>query len=77
MTHSKVQHASVVGLPDPLKGEVPVAAVELRQGEVARAQELHESCRGHIASYQIPAGMVVLRADEFLRTSMGKVHKPE
>jgi acyl-coenzyme A synthetase/AMP-(fatty) acid ligase len=26
MTHSKVQHASVVGLPDRLKGEVSVAA---------------------------------------------------
>src|SRR6266849_545837 len=31
MTHPKVKHASVVGLPDAMQGEVPVAAVALRE----------------------------------------------
>ena len=40
MTHPKVQYAAVVGLPDAVKGEVPVAAVELRDGEAATAEEI-------------------------------------
>lgn len=76
MTHPKVQHASVVGLPDPLKGEVPVAAVELRPGDTATPEEIHDFCRGRIASYKIPVQVIVLRPDEFPRTSTGKVHKP-
>ena len=40
MTHPKVQYAAVVGLPDAVKGEVPVAAVELRAGEAATAEEI-------------------------------------
>ena len=40
MTHPKVQYAAVVGLPDAVKGEVPAAAVELRAGEGATAEEV-------------------------------------
>jgi fatty-acyl-CoA synthase len=75
MTHPKVQYAAVVGLPDAVKGEVPVAAVELRAGEAATAEEIRGFCRGHIASYKIPVRVVFLRPDEFPRTTTGKVQK--
>ena len=75
MTYPKVQYASVVGLPDAAKGEVPVAAVELRAGEAATAEEIRGFCRDHIASYKIPVHVVFLRPDEFPRTSTGKVQK--
>ena len=75
MTYPKVQYASVVGLPDATKGEVPVAAVELRPGETATAEEIRGFCRDHIASYKIPVHVVFLRPDEFPRTSTGKVQK--
>jgi fatty-acyl-CoA synthase len=77
MTHPKVQYAAVVGLPDAVKGEVPVAAVELRAGEAATAEEIRSFCRGHIASYKVPVQVVFLRPDEFPRTNTGKVQKTE
>jgi fatty-acyl-CoA synthase len=75
MTYSKVQYAAVVGLPDTTKGEVPVVALQLREGETATAEEICGFCRDHIASYKIPVHVVFLRPDEFPRTSTGKVQK--
>lgn len=75
-THPKVKQASVVGLPDAVKGEVPVAAVELRQGETASAAELRGFCRDQLASYKIPVQVVFFGPDEWPRTSTGKVQKP-
>ena len=77
MTHSKVKQAYVVGLPDAVKEEVPVAAVEVREGETASAAEIRSFCRDRIASYKIPAQVVFLAPDEFPRTSTGKVQKTE
>jgi fatty-acyl-CoA synthase len=74
-THPKVQQASVVGLPDAVKGEVPVAAVEMRAGESVSAAELRGFCRDQLASYKIPAQVVFLGPDEWPRTSTGKVQK--
>jgi fatty-acyl-CoA synthase len=75
MTHPKVQYAAVVGLPDAVKGEVPVAAVELRAEAAATAEEICGFCRGHIASYKVPVHVIFLRPDEFPRTTTGKVEK--
>jgi acyl-CoA synthetase (AMP-forming)/AMP-acid ligase II len=75
MTHPKVQCAAVVGLPDAVKGEVPVAAVELRAGAAATAEDICGFCRGHIASYKVPVQVVFLRSDQFPRTNTGKVEK--
>jgi fatty-acyl-CoA synthase len=75
MTYPKVQYAAVIGLPDAMKGEIPVAAVEVQAGETATAEELRGFCWDHIASYKIPVHVVFLRPDEFPRTSTGKVQK--
>jgi fatty-acyl-CoA synthase len=77
MTHPLVKHACVVGLPDAVKGEVPVAAVELQAGEMVTAEELRSFCRDRIASYKIPAQVVFLGADELPRTDSGKVQKTQ
>jgi len=77
MTYPKVQYAAVVGLPDMTKGEVPVVALQLQEGETATPEEIRAFCRDHIASYKIPVHVVFLRPDEFPRTSTGKVQKME
>jgi fatty-acyl-CoA synthase len=77
MTYPKVQYAAVVDLSDTTKGEVPVVALQLREGETATAEEIRGFCRDHIASYKIPVHVVFLRPDEFPRTSTGKVQKTE
>jgi fatty-acyl-CoA synthase len=75
MTHPKVRYAAVVGLSDAVKGEVPVAAVELRAETAATAEEIIGFCRGHIAGYKVPVHVVFLRPEEFPRTTTGKVEK--
>ena len=62
-------------MPDTTKGQVPVAALQLREWETATAEEIRGFCRGSIASYKIPVHVVFLRPDEFPRTSTGKVQK--
>ena len=52
-----------------------MAAVELRVGAAATAEEIRDFCQGHIASYKVPVQVVFLRSDEFPRTNTGKVEK--
>ena len=76
MTHPAVRQAYVVGVPDRARGEVGVAAVELRPGASATAEALTAFCRERLASYKVPARIVFRKAEEFPRTATGKVQKP-
>jgi fatty-acyl-CoA synthase len=76
LSHPAVKQAYVVGVPDRDKGEVGVAAVELREGATATAVALTAFCRERLASYKVPARIVFRAADEFPRTATGKVQKP-
>lgn len=76
MTHPAVQQAYVVGIPDRARGEVGVAAVELRPGATATADDLTTFCRERLASYKVPARIVFRKAEDFPRTATGKVQKP-
>ncbi len=63
--HPAVRMASVIGRPDPRLDEVPVAFVELEDGQSVTAEELREFCRGEISSYKIPAEIYFVAADEW------------
>jgi fatty-acyl-CoA synthase len=76
MSHPAVKQAYVVGVPDRARGEVGVAAVELREGVTATAEALTAFCRERLASYKVPARIVFRKAGEFPRTATGKVQKP-
>ncbi len=54
-----VAEAAVVGFPDELLGEVPVAFVALLPGSAVTAAELGERCKAELASYKLP-GMIHL-----------------
>lgn len=75
-THDAVKQAYVVGIPDRDRGELVVAAVELRDGAIATGEALTAFCRERLASYKVPARFVFRTADEFPRTPTGKVQKP-
>ena len=64
-----VAEAAVVGVPDPLRGEVPVAYI------VGKFDEAHlrEVCRAQLASFKVPRRFV--RVHEIPRNAMGKVQK--
>jgi fatty-acyl-CoA synthase len=76
LSHAAVRQAYVVGVPDRARGEVVVAAVELRDGAAVSADALTAFCRERLAGYKVPARFVFRKADEFPRTPTGKVQKP-
>jgi malonyl-CoA/methylmalonyl-CoA synthetase len=66
-----VREAAVVGVPDALRGEVPVAYV-VTEGEVDSVG-LDARCRRELASFKVPRAFI--RIDALPRTALGKVQK--
>ena len=71
--HPDILEAAVVGLPDPRKGEVPVAAVRVRDGSTATPSELVAWATEHLSDYKAPRQVVIV--DELPRTGTTKVRK--
>lgn len=71
--HPAVAEVAVVGIPDPVRGEVPKALVILRDGHQAGTQELLQWCRKRLASYKVPRAIAVV--PDLPRTSTGKILK--
>jgi acyl-CoA synthetase (AMP-forming)/AMP-acid ligase II len=59
--HPAVAHAATVGIPHPMKGERPFAAVQLRPGVEATPEEILEWARERIAPYKCPRAIVVMQ----------------
>ena len=64
--HPAVREAAVFGIPDPQWGELVMACVVLKPGEVLSANDLTAYCRRSLANYKIP------RRVEFLDTELPK-----
>ena len=73
--HAAVLEAAVIGRPDERWGEVPVAFVVLRSGEVVTPEELIEHCRSQLARFKVPKDVAFLEA--LPRNPSGKVLKRE
>ncbi len=71
--HPGVADAAVVGQPDAVKGEVPVAFVRRGQGAAVDEQAVIAHADEHLADYKVPARVIFV--DEFPRTGTGKVAK--
>jgi malonyl-CoA/methylmalonyl-CoA synthetase len=67
----EVAEAAVVGVPDRLRGEIPVAYIVKRQP--IEATELEARCRAKLASFKVPRGFVTV--EQLPRTALGKVQK--
>ena len=60
-THPDVEQAFVVGVPDPVVNEAPVAYVIARPHARLSEDELRAFCRGKIASFKIPRAIRFVR----------------
>ncbi|MDX1520120.1 MAG: long-chain fatty acid--CoA ligase, partial [Anaerolineae bacterium] len=69
--HPKVLEASVIGLPDGLRGEKITAYVVLKENETATASEIRSFARQRLASYKQPRAVVF--RDDLPKSLAGKV----
>jgi long-chain acyl-CoA synthetase len=58
--HPAVAEAAVIGRPDDVMGEVPVAFVALKPGAQASADELLELCKRELAYFKVPKAIQVI-----------------
>ena len=73
--HPAVLSAHVVGVPDPVRGEIIAALVVPRPSQETTADALRDFCRAELASYKVPRYVFVVDADAVPRTGTGKVEK--
>ena len=67
----EIAEAAVVGLPDRLRGEVPVAYIVMRTP--VESQDLEARCRGTLASFKTPRAFITV--EKLPRNALGKIQK--
>jgi len=73
-SHPSINLCAVLGVPDDLKGEVPVAVVSFARGDRVSGSELIGYCRSKIAAYKVPRRIYAI--DE-MPVQGGKILKRE
>lgn len=71
--HPKVMEVAVLGIKDPVRGEVPKAFICLKDGEKMTDQEMIDFLKQRIASYKVPRNMEFLK--ELPKSPTGKILK--
>ncbi|MFZ5646874.1 MAG: class I adenylate-forming enzyme family protein [Bacillota bacterium] len=71
--HPKVMEAAVLGIKDPVRGEVPKAFIRLKDGEEMTDQELIDFCKQKMASYKVPRNIEFM--PELPKSPTGKILK--
>lgn len=73
--HPAVKEAQVIGVPDPLKSEVIMAYVILKEGMTCTPKEVQDFCKQRTSNYKVP--QYVQFIDGFPVSGSGKVMKDE
>lgn len=71
--HPKVQEATAIGIPHPVRGEAVKVFIVLKEGETVTKEELLEHCKKSLATYKLPAEFEFRK--ELPKTNVGKVLK--
>jgi long-chain acyl-CoA synthetase len=73
--HPAIAEAAVVGMPDELRGEVPVAFVVLAPGKTVTERELITYCRQRLARFKVPRKIEI--REQLPKTATGKILKQD
>ncbi len=73
--HKKIAEAAVVGEPHKIHGEIPIAFVVAKEGQLLDLAEIRAFCRDNLGKHQLPRRVEVL--DALPRNAAGKVLKRE
>lgn len=69
--HPAVKEVAAIGVPHPLRGEVPQAYVVLKEDAATSEKELRQYCAEHLSKFKVPAKIEFIEA--LPRNSVGKV----
>ena len=73
--HPGVQLAAAIGRPDPAKGELPIAFVQLKAGATTTVEELLDLCRKEVQERAaVPVSISIVA--QMPMTAVGKISKP-
>ncbi|MEV0946917.1 AMP-binding protein [Rhodococcus sp. NPDC049939] len=72
--HEDVLEAAVIGKPDPVYGEVPVAYVALRSGSALTTDDLFDVCRKSLSKFKLPVDIIT--RETLPKNAVGKLDKP-
>ncbi len=75
MAHPAIAEAAVIAIPDPKWDERPLAAIVLKEGQTATADELREFLAPNFAKWWLPDRFEFVA--EIPKTSVGKFRKTE
>ncbi len=73
--HPSVMASGVIGRQDPLRGELPIAFVEIKEDAAFDEKELQRWCRQKLAGYKVPDE--IRRLDQLPRNPTGKIMRRE
>jgi len=73
--HPAVNASGVIGIHDPMRGELPLAFVEFKEGQSTDEQTLKTWCRDSLAGYKVPTEIRFVQA--LPRNPTGKIMRRE
>jgi acyl-CoA synthetase (AMP-forming)/AMP-acid ligase II len=71
----EVKEAHVVGIPDPARGEIVVAAVVLAAERSAQPEDLRRRAKDALAAFKVPKHVFLCEKAELPETATGKIRK--
>jgi len=71
--YEAILEAAVIGRPDKIHGEIPVAFVVLKEGRELKSADVRAWCRQHLGSYEVPKKVIFL--DSLPKNAAGKIVK--
>ena len=77
MQHPALLLAVVVGIPDPIKGQIPKAFCVLKPGQSCTEEELIAFGKKNMAAYKVPRAVTFVTMNDLPKTASGKILKRE